>query len=75
MLKLRIALRARLVIFAFLIEPSDRKPGTAGTGLSCLGVETSDKRVVLREYRAGALEVILVGALECPSTGADTCCE
>jgi hypothetical protein len=63
MLELGIALLARLVVFAVLIEPRNTKPGTAGCGLSCLGVEPSGKRITFGQLGTIALQVIPVGPL------------
>src|SRR5947209_16322233 len=62
MLKLGIALLARLVVLAILIEAGDSAPGPIGRGLTSLGVERYGKGIFMGKPRTVALEVILVDA-------------
>ena len=74
MLELGIALLARLVVLAVLIEARDSEPGTISTGLTGLGVEARSKGVLLGEDSTIALQIVLADTPRHPSTGADTCC-
>src|SRR2546425_7107009 len=58
MLKLWIAFLSWFVVLAIVIEPANSEPGTIGTGLPRLGIETSSKRVFLGQDRTVALQVI-----------------
>src|SRR5947209_409684 len=60
-LKLRIALLAWLVLGAVLIEARDSRPGTVGTGLARLRIETTDEGVLLGKFGAGALQIVPAG--------------
>ena len=58
MLKLGIALLARSVVFAVIIEAPDRKPRTISSHLTGLGVEQRGKRVLFGENGAIALQIV-----------------
>ena len=59
MLKLGVALLARFLVAAILIETGDGSPGTVGTGLTSLGIEAVGKRVLFGQDGRVALQVIL----------------
>src|SRR6266567_4950325 len=58
MLKLGIALLARSVVFAVIIEAPDRKPRTISSHLTGLGVEQRGKRVLFGENGTIALQIV-----------------
>src|SRR2546425_574024 len=60
MLKLGITLLARFLVPTILIEAGDSSPGTVGTGLTGLRIETGGKRVVFGKDGAIALQIVLV---------------
>ena len=62
MLKLGVALLARLVIEAILIEARDGSPGTVSTGLTSLRIECTGKRVLFSKDGTVALQIIFVDA-------------
>ncbi len=59
MLEPGIALLARLLLLAMLIEAGNSTPRSICTGLTSLGVEPSSKGIVLSEYRTIALQIVL----------------
>jgi len=58
-LELGIALLARLMILAMLVETGNGKPRSISTRLTGLRVETGGKGIVMGKPRTVALEVIL----------------
>ena len=61
-LKLGIALFAGCVLLAVVVEAGNSQPGTVGTGLPRLGVETSGKGIGAGQHRTVALQVGLSDA-------------
>src|SRR5438045_3695534 len=59
MLKFWVSFLTRLVVAAILIEAGDGGPGTVGTSLTSLGIETVGKRVLFGKDSTIALQVIL----------------
>src|SRR5689334_4432107 len=59
MLKLGIAFLARLVALAVVIETGNSEPRSVSTGLTRLGIERGNKRVLFGKRSTIALQIIL----------------